>query len=97
MRKRCTTDLTVAAGRWCHSAGCAAARNSESGTMEKFVINLDDHEIERRALMAHAMKADNDLWAAEAKAWTMLYSDLDAEQQRVYDMLVEQGVIPERM
>lgn len=64
--------------------------------MDEFVINLDDNEIERRALMAHGMAADNDLWAtaAQAKAWKMLYSNLDEAQQKTYDLLVEQGVIP---
>jgi hypothetical protein len=34
--------------------------------------------------------------AEEEKAYDMLYSDLDDEQQRVYDELVRAGVLPER-
>ena len=34
--------------------------------------------------------------AEEQKAYDMLYSDLDEEQQRVYDELVRAGVLPER-
>jgi hypothetical protein len=34
--------------------------------------------------------------AEEQKAYDMLYSDLDQEQQRVYDELVRAGVLPAR-
>ncbi|GFG54863.1 hypothetical protein MAGR_63040 [Mycolicibacterium agri] len=34
--------------------------------------------------------------AEENKAYDMLYSDLDEEQQRIYDELVSAGVLPER-
>ncbi len=34
--------------------------------------------------------------AEEEKAYAMLYSNLDAEQQRHYDALVSAGVLPER-
>jgi hypothetical protein len=66
-----------------------------------FEINLDAHEIERNALTSahiHATsgQSEQDIWADEAKAWEMLYSGLDDKQQEIYDMLVEQGVIPEQ-
>ena len=32
----------------------------------------------------------------EEKAYDMLYSDLDDEQQRIYDELVSAGVLPDR-
>jgi hypothetical protein len=32
----------------------------------------------------------------EGKAYDMLYSDLDEEQQRIYDELVSAGVLPDR-
>ena len=47
-------------------------------------------------------KAIGDDWdpvavlAEEEKAYDMLYSDLDAEQQRIYDELVQAGVLPSR-
>jgi hypothetical protein len=34
--------------------------------------------------------------AEEQKAYDMLYSDLDEEQQRIYDELVSAGVLPDR-
>jgi Family of unknown function (DUF6400) len=34
--------------------------------------------------------------AEEEKAYDMLYSDLDEEQQRIYDELVLAGVLPDR-
>jgi hypothetical protein len=34
--------------------------------------------------------------AEEEKAYDMLYSDLDDEQQRIYDELVSAGVLPDR-
>ena len=34
--------------------------------------------------------------AEEEKAYDMLYSDLDEEQQRIYDELVRAGVLPSR-
>jgi hypothetical protein len=34
--------------------------------------------------------------AEEEQAYDMLYADLDAEQQRIYDELVAAGVLPDR-
>jgi Family of unknown function (DUF6400) len=34
--------------------------------------------------------------AEEEQAYDMLYSNLDAEQQRLYDNLVSAGVLPDR-
>jgi hypothetical protein len=63
---------------------------------DEFHINLDSHEIERRALIAEAGFIDDMAMAAdEARAWRMLYSNLDDKQQQVYDMLVEQNIIPD--
>jgi hypothetical protein len=62
---------------------------------DEFIINLDDHEIERRALMNYSIGGD-DLWAAEeaAVARKLLYNNLDDEQQKTLDTLTDQGVIP---
>lgn len=54
-------------------------------------FDLLGHEIQRRALMAEASPEDE---SDEAKAWELLYSGLDEQQQEIYDMLVEKGVIP---
>lgn len=63
--------------------------------MEEFIINLDENEIERRALMADSMP--DDLWAAEqaALAHHLLYSGLDDEQQETHRMLIDEGVLPD--
>jgi len=34
--------------------------------------------------------------AGEDRAWDMLYSGLDDDQQRIYDELVSAGVLPDR-
>lgn len=34
--------------------------------------------------------------AEEERAYDMLYSGLDPEQQRIYDELVQAGVLPDR-
>lgn len=62
----------------------------------EFNINLDDHEITRRAYVADAIPGwtEVEIRADEVRAYKMLYSGLDDKQQETYDMLVEQGVIP---
>lgn len=54
------------------------------------------HEIQRRALMAEAIPGwtEVEAQADEVKAWKALYSGLDHEQEDIYDMLTEQGVLP---
>jgi len=60
-------------------------------------LTLD--EARRRS---HVLEALGDDWdpiavlAEEEKAYDMLYSDLDQEQQRIYDELVRAGVLPDR-
>jgi hypothetical protein len=61
-----------------------------------FNIDLIGHELTRRALIAEAALIDDLAMAAdEARAWKMLYGDLDDKQQQTYNMLVEQGVLPD--
>jgi hypothetical protein len=60
-------------------------------------LTLD--EARRRSAVLEAIGDDWDpiaMLAGEHKAYDMLYSDLDEEQQRVYDELVRAGVLPER-
>jgi Family of unknown function (DUF6400) len=62
-----------------------------------FDLTLD--EARRRAAVLQAIGDDWDpvaVLAEEELAYDMLYADLDAEQQRVYDDLVEAGVLPDR-
>ncbi|MDT5258571.1 MAG: hypothetical protein QOD10_3651 [Mycobacterium sp.] len=64
-----------------------------------FAYDLTLDEARRRSAVLDAMGDDWDpivVLAEEQKAYDMLYSDLDEEQQRVYDELVRAGVLPER-
>lgn len=67
--------------------------------MFSFTVDLARHEAERRALVFEAL---GDTWdpaaalADEETAYRMLYSGLDADQQRIYDELVSAGVLPDR-
>jgi hypothetical protein len=65
----------------------------------EFAYDLTLDEARRRSAVLEAIGDDWDpvaVLAAEQKAYDMLYSDLDDEQQRVYDELVRAGVLPER-
>jgi hypothetical protein len=65
----------------------------------EFAYNLTLDEARRRSAVLEAIGDDWDpiaVLAEEQKAYDMLYSDLDEEQQRVYDELVRAGVLPER-
>jgi Family of unknown function (DUF6400) len=64
-----------------------------------FEYDLTLDEARRRSAVLEAIGDDWDpiaVLAEEQKAYDMLYSDLDEEQQRVYDELVRAGVLPER-
>jgi len=64
-----------------------------------FSYDLTLDEARRRAAVLEAIGDDWDplaVLAEEEKAYDMLYSGLDAEQQRVYDELVGAGVLPDR-
>ena len=70
---------------------------SESELSLTFDLTLD--EARRRAAMLEAIGDDWDpvaVLAEEERAYDMLYSNLDLEQQRIYDELVEAGVLPDR-
>jgi hypothetical protein len=64
-----------------------------------FVMDFTHDELRRRAFVVEAL---GDTWdpaatlADETLAYQMLYSGLDADQQRVYDELVRAGVLPDR-
>ncbi|OIJ87622.1 hypothetical protein BIV25_38760 [Streptomyces sp. MUSC 14] len=64
-----------------------------------FDLDFTAHEIERRAQVLAALGPDWDPIEAlhgEEQAYDLLYSGLDAEQQRLYDDLVTAGVLPRR-
>lgn len=64
-----------------------------------FSYDLTFDEVRRRAAVLAAVGDDWDPVAAlagEQQAYDLLYSDLDDEQQRLYDELVTAGVLPDR-
>ncbi len=64
-----------------------------------FVYDLTLDEARRRSAVLEAIGDDWDpvaVLAEEEEAYDMLYSNLDEEQQRVYNELVRAGVLPER-
>ncbi|MGH3676842.1 MAG: DUF6400 family protein [Mycobacterium sp.] len=64
-----------------------------------FAYDMTLDEARRRTAVLEAI---GDHWdpievlAEEEKAYDMLYSGLDGEQQRIYDELVNAGVLPDR-
>jgi hypothetical protein len=64
-----------------------------------FAYDLTLDEARRRSAVLDAL---GDTWdplhamVEEDRAWDLLYSNLDGEQQRIYDELVEAGVLPQR-
>jgi Family of unknown function (DUF6400) len=64
-----------------------------------FAYDLTLDEVRRRSAVLEAIGSDWGPIAAlgnEQTAHDMLYSDLNADQQRVYDELVRAGVLPTR-
>jgi hypothetical protein len=71
----------------------------ENSTSLEFAYDLTLDEVRRRTAVLEAIGADWDpirVLAEEERAYAMLYSNLDADQQRLYDKLVSAGVLPER-
>jgi hypothetical protein len=65
----------------------------------EFAYDLTLDEVRRRSAVLEAIGEDWDpirALAEEEQAYAMLYSNLDAEQQRLYDELVSAGVLPDR-
>jgi Family of unknown function (DUF6400) len=65
----------------------------------EFAFDLTLDEVRRRSAVLEAIGPDWDpvrALAEEEQAYAMLYSNLDAEQQRHYDALVSAGVLPDR-
>ena len=64
-----------------------------------FEYDLTLDEARRRAAVLEAIGDDWDpveVLAEEERAWDLLYSGLDDDQQRIYDELVRAGVLPDR-
>jgi len=64
-----------------------------------FAYDMTLDEARRRTAVLEAIGDDWDpvaVLAEEDRAYDMLYADLDEEQQRIYDELVQAGVLPDR-
>ena len=64
-----------------------------------FAYDLTLDEARRRSAVLEAIGDDWDpiaVLAEENNAYDMLYSNLDGQQQRIYDELISAGVLPER-
>ncbi|MFE3258550.1 DUF6400 family protein [Nocardia sp. NPDC059091] len=64
-----------------------------------FAYDLTLDEVRRRSAVLAALGDDWDpvaVLAEEELAYNMLYSNLDDEQQRIYDELVRAGILPDR-
>jgi hypothetical protein len=64
-----------------------------------FAYDLTLDEVRRRTAVLEAIGPDWDpsiVLAEEERAYAMLYSGLDDQQQRIYDDLVAAGVLPGR-
>ncbi|KOV74527.1 MULTISPECIES: DUF6400 family protein [Streptomyces] len=73
--------------------------DSSGSGLFTFSLDLTLEEARRRAEVMAALGPDWDPVAAlrsEQEATALLYSGLDAEQQRTYAMLVAAGVLPGR-
>ncbi|MEW2546845.1 DUF6400 family protein [Streptomyces sp. NPDC047002] len=71
--------------------------HDDSTGLTAFTFDLTADESRRRAEVVAALGEHWDPAAAltgEDEAYALLYSGLDAEQQRTYDMLVAAGVLP---
>jgi hypothetical protein len=82
---------------FCQHIGSRAMNQDNATGPTPFTIDLTFEEGRRRAEVVAALGPDWDPVAAlrdEDEAHRMLYSGLDAEQQRTYDMLVAAGVLP---
>jgi hypothetical protein len=64
----------------------------------EFAFDLSAHEMRRRAEVIKALGPDWDPIAVlqgESEAYALLYSGLDAQEQAVYQQLVDAGVLPQ--
>ncbi|ANW16883.1 DUF6400 family protein [Streptomyces clavuligerus] len=69
----------------------------KTSDLQPFTIDLTVEEARRRAEVMAALGPDWDPVAVlrgEDEAYARLYSGLDAEQRRTYDLLVAAGVLP---
>lgn len=71
----------------------------DASELVDFAVDLTSQEVLRRAQVMAALGPDWDpmeVLLGEEAAYDLLYSGLDAGQQRLYDDLVAAGVLPRR-
>ncbi|WP_030725589.1 DUF6400 family protein [Streptomyces sp. NRRL S-237] len=76
-----------------------ASGASDASELVDFAVDLTSQEVLRRAQVMAALGPDWDpmeVLLGEEAAYDLLYSGLDAQQQRLYDDLVAAGVLPSR-
>ncbi|MFI1650296.1 DUF6400 family protein [Streptomyces avidinii] len=76
-----------------------ASGDPAASELVDFSVDLTSQEVLRRAQVMAALGPDWDpleVLLGEEAAYDLLYSGLDADQQRVYDELVAAGVLPAR-
>ncbi|WP_314252395.1 DUF6400 family protein [Streptomyces kutzneri] len=76
-----------------------ASGTPDASELVDFDVDLTSQEVLRRAQVMAALGPDWDpmeVLLGEEAAYDLLYSGLDAEQQRFYDDLVAAGVLPSR-
>ncbi|MFE3638610.1 DUF6400 family protein [Streptomyces sp. NPDC059168] len=81
------------------AAGASPADRPGAAEPFEFTVDLSSHEMLRRTHTVAALGAGWDPVAAlhgEQAAYDLLYSGLDAEQQRLYEELIAAGVLPRR-
>ena len=73
-------------------------RSSDVADLTSFTFDLTAHEIRRLSAVLDAMPQWDPAAAltAETEAYTLLYSDLSAEQRAIYELLREEGVLDAR-
>jgi Family of unknown function (DUF6400) len=82
---------------FCQHIGSPAMNQDNTTGLTPFSIDLTFEEARRRTEVVAALGPDWDPVEAlrgEEEAYALLYSGLDTEQQRTYEMLVAAGVLP---
>ncbi|WP_042800367.1 DUF6400 family protein [Streptomyces sp. C] len=82
-----------------HRSTPPAGPDDDAADLVDFAVDLTSQEMLRRAQVMAALGPDWDpveVLRGEEEAYDLLYSGLDAEQQRTYDALVAAGVLPLR-
>ncbi|MFD9011325.1 DUF6400 family protein [Streptomyces sp. NPDC059558] len=81
------------------SGASGASGAPDASELVDFSVDLTSQEVLRRAQVMAALGPDWDpveVLLGEEAAYDLLYSGLDADQQRIYDDLVAAGVLPAR-